>query len=93
MKKRSARFFIWVVLIVVLFSAGYLGGIATVVPPSSANTTAKVGECESDECEKISSWHSSGFCVDSPGSNTGCDAKFNWWFGRHGCDTYICGEE
>ena len=91
MKKRSTRIFIRLALIVALSTAGYLGGTATVTPPSLANTTEEEDECENDRCQAV---HGSIFvlaaCVDAPNSDSGCDAKRVWIIGTHYCRTYAC---
>lgn len=67
----------------------YLGGTATFV--SEANGADK---CEMDVCEPVEgSWNTVSMCIDDPGSETGCDAKFSWWHVKHYCVTYSCGME
>ena len=59
-EKAKCSIFTRLALIVALSTAGYLGGMATVAPPSVAETTEEE-DCERDKCkytEQIS------YCID-----------------------------
>lgn len=61
--------------------------------PFLAGPTEEGRECEDDKCETLYSLNSTGVCVDSPLSDTGCDTDYSRDIGIYSCETYSCGEE
>ena len=79
-------------LVASLAVAGYFGG-AALLPSETHAVETDEEKCERDKCQAVDLWNATGICVDAPDQETGCDAKFSWWRGKHYCETYSCGED
>ena len=92
MKMKFTRFTTKFALIIALAVTGYLVGATTVAVTTAVTTIAAEEEddCERDRCGAVISDDRSWACEDWPHKETGCDAKYSWWSGRHYCETYDC---